>query len=306
MTSSYDAIRDEMLAYTRAQDAGDWAGVGRIFAYGTFQSSRGEPLGGDVLVADRERRIILHDGSPRTKHITSNVMIEVDEEAGTAHARSYIVALQQTERLPLQPIFAGRYHDAFERLDGRWRFRTRRVLGDLSGDMREHVGRPPPGHIASPAAPSPEELPLIRQSADSAEAIHTVIFTYAERHDLADYEVVGRLFAHGWRSLPGGVRLGGDALAAAISGGVRRYDGSPRTKHVTTNVLLDIDEARDAARAQSYFVVYQATEELPLQAICAGRYFDRFERVDDGWRFAERDIRLDLRGNLSGHAAGRR
>ena len=78
-------------------------------------------------------------------------------------------------------------------------------------------------------------------------------------------------------------------------------DGTPRTKHVTTNLVVDVDEAGDAATAGAYFTVLQATVELPLQIIVAGRYADRFARVGGKWRFSERLIHMDLQGDLSRH-----
>jgi hypothetical protein len=214
--------------------------------------------------------------------------------------------LQTTPRLPLQPIFAGRYYDTFERIERAWRIRTRRSYGDLLGDLTDHLKHPPPvGHMALPAGPAASELPLMPQPEDSAEAIQTLMYTYAERIDLADYDAVGKLFESGGRRHRGGKLLRGAELADAIRAGQRRYDGSPRTKHVTTNVLLDIDEQAGRAQALSYFIVFQSTEELPLQAIAAGRYHDRFERADGSWRFAERDIAMDLAGELSGHRAPR-
>jgi len=70
--------------------------------------------------------IVYADGTPRTRHIVTNVVIEVDEQAGTAVSRSYFTALQALPDLALQPIASGRYHDRFERHDGHWRFAERR------------------------------------------------------------------------------------------------------------------------------------------------------------------------------------
>jgi hypothetical protein len=50
--------------------------------------------------------IVYDDGTPRTKHITTNLAIEVDEEAGTAVSRSYFTALQALPDLALQPSSA--------------------------------------------------------------------------------------------------------------------------------------------------------------------------------------------------------
>jgi hypothetical protein len=41
--------------------------------------------------------------------------------------------------MALQPIVSGRYHDSFERRDGRWRFAERRVRTDLVGDVSRHL-----------------------------------------------------------------------------------------------------------------------------------------------------------------------
>ena len=78
-------------------------------------------------------------------------------------------------------------------------------------------------------------------------------------------------------------------------------DGTPRTKHTLSNITLDIDEAEERASGRSYVIVYQQTDTFPLQPIYAGEYFDEFERVDGQWRFARRDIRHSLIGDMSAH-----
>ena len=78
-------------------------------------------------------------------------------------------------------------------------------------------------------------------------------------------------------------------------------DGTLRTRHLSTNVMIDIDEARDSATARSYFVVLQATPKLPFQPIVGGRYEDRFDRIRGEWRFADRLIHVDQIGDMSEH-----
>jgi 3-phenylpropionate/cinnamic acid dioxygenase small subunit len=78
------------------------------------------------------------DGTPRTKHVTTNCIVEVDGD--TATCRSYFTVFQQTDVLALQPVIAGRYHDQFLRVhDGQWRFSRREISIDLTGDLREHL-----------------------------------------------------------------------------------------------------------------------------------------------------------------------
>ena len=77
---------------------------------------------GDAVVSGREaiektfRSLVrvYDDGTPRTKHVTTNIRIEVDHESGTAVSHSYVTVMQALPDLPLQPIVAGRYRDVFD------------------------------------------------------------------------------------------------------------------------------------------------------------------------------------------------
>src|SRR5439155_24939701 len=102
---------------------------------------RGGPLrhGAAAVRVALEQALVLHDGVPRTHHVITNLVIDVDEVAGTASARSYFTVLQATPALPLQVVIAGRYHDRFVHAAGAWRFADRRIHLDLVGDLREHV-----------------------------------------------------------------------------------------------------------------------------------------------------------------------
>ena len=87
----------------------------------------------------RDTLIVYDDGTPRTNHRTTNIAIEVDEEAGTSVSRSYFTALQALPGMVLQPIVSGRYLDRFERRDGQWRFVERHVRTALVGDVSRHL-----------------------------------------------------------------------------------------------------------------------------------------------------------------------
>lgn len=143
-----------------------------------------------------------------------------------------------------------------------------------------------------------------RSTADDWHAVEILIMTYAERVDLGDFAGVADLFAHATYRAAAGDQVtsqeGSAAVQATFDGMVRRYpDGTPRTKHVTTNLMVEVDG--DVATSRCYFTVFQQTDALPLQPIIAGRYHDRFERVDGTWRFADRLIYSDLIGDLSQH-----
>ncbi len=84
----------------------------------------------------------LHDDGtpPKTKHLTTNVRVEVDDEAGTARASAYYCVTQATPPdLPLQIIVTGHYRDTFHRVDGRWWFDSRTMFVDQVGDVSHHL-----------------------------------------------------------------------------------------------------------------------------------------------------------------------
>lgn len=305
MTDSRDAIRDVMMRYARHTDLADHDTVGEIFAHGPFRSSLGSSHAGAEMAANRKRRILTHDGSPGTRHMTTNIMIDVDEDAGTARARSYFSLFQATPTMRLRLVGSGRYYDRFERIEGEWCFTDRLSMLDTRGDLSQHLLGYEAGDLPYDVpvlGPPLEELPPLPVPDDAHAAVETLIFTYAERIDLGDFDGAGEVFAHGGRQHGvDGTPLGGPALAEALRSGFRMHDGSPRTKHVTTNVLIEADEEAGAATARSYFTVTLATAELPLQIVAAGRYHDAFERVDGVWRFRSRVILLDHQGEIEHH-----
>jgi hypothetical protein len=79
------------------------------------------------------------DGTPRTKHLTTNIIVDPAADGTTAKVRSYFVVLQQVEDGPLQPIVAGRYRDTLEWTDGEWQFRERVMLPEMFGDVSRHL-----------------------------------------------------------------------------------------------------------------------------------------------------------------------
>ena len=136
-------------------------------------------------------------------------------------------------------------------------------------------------------------------------AIANLIHTYAERIDLGDFDGLADLFAHAEITAEGRdtPTRGRDEVLAMYTASTRRYDnGTPRTKHVTTNLIVEVDEGGETAAGRSYFTVLQHVPgALALQPIISGRYHDRFALVDGAWRFESRHMIVDLVGDLSHH-----
>lgn len=133
-----------------------------------------------------------------------------------------------------------------------------------------------------------------------------VLYRYAEMMDTGRFEeLADELFRYAEFVVapPPAPRIDGPAMARLMVATTIRYpDGTPRTKHVITNPIVDVDDAAGTATCRSYYTVLQQTDTLPLQAVVAGRYSDRFGRIDGEWWFTERDYTmLDMIGDVSQH-----
>lgn len=140
-----------------------------------------------------------------------------------------------------------------------------------------------------------------------ARQIENLVYQYAERLDAGDLDGVAALFAHGRicgmeDGPPETVFEGTSGVRQMYEMATRLYeDGTPKTKHFTTNVQIQVGTDGNTARASAYYCVTQATADLPLQIIVTGRYRDSFHRVDGTWWFDTRIMYVDQVGDTSHH-----
>lgn len=145
MSDDHVAIANLVYAYAERIDAGDFDGVAGLLADAevTGEGSAAPPVRGrDAVRAmyERSTRRYPDDGTPKTKHVTTNLIVDVDAVAGRATCRSYFTVLQAVPgELALQPIIAGRYHDEFQRHGSTWRFSRRHMIPDLIGELGRHL-----------------------------------------------------------------------------------------------------------------------------------------------------------------------
>jgi hypothetical protein len=146
------------------------------------------------------------------------------------------------------------------------------------------------------------------QMTDDVQAIKNIVSSYAELLDLGDIDGLAKLFTKATVRTHGSDQelRGADAVKQLIEHSVHLYEGIPSTKHVVTNMLVEITDDRRSATVRSYYTALQARPELPLQPMIAGRWHDRFERVGDSWHIVERVIYIDLVGELRFHITGLR
>ena len=135
------AIANELYRYAELIDAGRFTELGELMEHCTFSyGTRGDPgpSGAAAIAASyRDMVVTYDDGTPRTRHLTTNPIIDVDGDAATV--RSTYTVMQQAPGSAMQTIISGRYHDTMKRIDGRWRFTERRFLVDLVGDLSRHL-----------------------------------------------------------------------------------------------------------------------------------------------------------------------
>lgn len=136
--------------------------------------------------------------------------------------------------------------------------------------------------------------------------IQNLLHRYSDAVDKGDFAYVGAMFEHADVYFPGeetpSVKAGTRDFGTSLTQWTRIYPdtGTPKTRHLCTNLIIDFDDDTHA-RTQTYFVVLQAAEDLPLQPIITGTYLDRLAKVDGAWRFTERRELIGQTGDLSAH-----
>ena len=117
-----------------------------------------------------------------------------------------------------------------------------------------------------------------------------LIVDSARYNDLREWAALAALYTPtGVVVRPNGQRLEGrKAIEAAYAA------GSPdrATRHLCTNVRVDVD-GPDAAHATTTVLIVAGTRsDDPDVTFRVGEFADRFERTDEGWRIAERRATL--------------
>jgi len=125
-------IRDLIIRYAQRLDLRDHKGYAALFARdGRWSGRMGDATGPEAIEA------MLTEGFGPTPenfrntsnfHLMSNLLIEV--EGDSARAESRLTYFARKDGKPVA-MLAGRYEDELVREDGRWRFKYRRVIGEI-------------------------------------------------------------------------------------------------------------------------------------------------------------------------------
>jgi len=121
-----------VYAYARALDLGDLSAAADFFAE---HGSMARPMAPDQIITGRETiraSLLTRPKTLLTKHLASNVMIEVDSR-DAARGLSYLTMISTTPAAQAQPPFVsqgpiwfGEFQDRYVREHGVWKFLERR------------------------------------------------------------------------------------------------------------------------------------------------------------------------------------
>jgi 3-phenylpropionate/cinnamic acid dioxygenase small subunit len=138
------AITDLIYRCAEMFDAGDFDGVGELLGRADFGGARTPKMSGAKniagLFAMTTRRFPddASPGTPRTRHLVLNLIVEVADDA-TATARSTFCVVQATDEVALAPIVVGRYYDRFARDEDGWYYTERIADVEMLGEVSQHL-----------------------------------------------------------------------------------------------------------------------------------------------------------------------
>ena len=129
--SDADEITTLVHSYARLLDGGDLDGVVALFEHSTWRSlPNGSVLRGSAEVRPVYERLFARQGGLHTKHLITNLSVEVEPPAVTASSHCYWTVLRSAPGEPIGITLSGQYTDRFEKVDGHWRFLDRLITTD--------------------------------------------------------------------------------------------------------------------------------------------------------------------------------
>ncbi len=125
--------------------------------------------------------------------------------------------------------------------------------------------------------------------------ITSLVHSYALLVDGGDVDAVAALFEHStWRSEPNGSTLRGSQEVRPVYQSLMARDGVHRTRHLITNLSIEVDPGTMTASSHCYWTVLGGTPGAAIRIDLCGQYTDTFEKVDGRWRFTDRLVTVDL------------
>lgn len=138
-------IEQQIYRMGYALEDGDFAEVGRLLRHATFGADRiGRRVfrGEDEIRGQYERTNRTYPGHGRaTREMYTNVVIDIDLDAGTATSTTAYTVAQQVpgSDQPFALLVAGRYEDEWAVVDGAWHWTDRFIVVQFKNDLDAHM-----------------------------------------------------------------------------------------------------------------------------------------------------------------------
>jgi hypothetical protein len=145
LLAAHREIEQKIYRMGYALEDGDFELVGELLRHATFGADRigRKAFEGREAIRDQYARTnITYPGHGRaTREIYTNVLIDIDLEAGTARSTTAYTVAQQTPdgESPFALLVAGRYEDEWARIDDEWHWTDRYVVVQFKNDLDRHM-----------------------------------------------------------------------------------------------------------------------------------------------------------------------
>jgi hypothetical protein len=138
-------IEQKIYRMGYALEDGDFELVGELLRHATFGADRigRRAFKGSQQIRDQYARTnITYPGHGRaTREIYTNVLIDIDVDAGTARSTTAYTVAQQIpdEGAPFALLVAGRYEDEWSLIEDEWHWTDRYVVVQFKNDLDSHM-----------------------------------------------------------------------------------------------------------------------------------------------------------------------
>ena len=136
------AITDLIYRYAELIDAGDFEGVGELLSRAAFGGPRTPTVSGatDIAAVFTATTRRFANGTPKTRHLVLNVIVEIAGDSATA--RSTFCVVQATDRIVPKPFLSDDQASAdFLRIPAD----SPLANSGAGGDLPAYIGALPPG-----------------------------------------------------------------------------------------------------------------------------------------------------------------
>ena len=145
LLEAHRQIEQKIYRMGYALEDGDFELVGELLRHSTLGADmigRRVFTGADEIRGQYQRTNIVYPGKGRaTREMYTNVVVDIDLDAGTAKSTTMYTVAQQIPDSgePFAMLVAGRYEDEWSVIDGEWHWTDRFVVVQFKNDLNRHM-----------------------------------------------------------------------------------------------------------------------------------------------------------------------